>query len=221
MGETWVRLAWLTNTGNVMQHGFCPSYHGGSVRRHCCRHKLTGLLEQCMTNDPQACSLCQHENREGVRNASDFESRQEHPSFEVERSFNRALTSLFPFFNGCLEQATRCFYGNGRRSFWARSRQLASMNIVHSSFQRVFSIEMPCLSLESPALHCKRRENSTSSDTKVGSRSLQQKPGDAVAFSRIDIDASSLLFFWSVKKVETALLSEGEASDMSCQDVLV
>ena len=33
-------------------------------------------------------------------------------SLEVERSFNRALTSLFPFFNVCLEQATRGFYGN-------------------------------------------------------------------------------------------------------------
>ena len=35
-------------------------------------------LEQCVT-DPQACSLCQHEISEGVRNASVFKSRQEHP----------------------------------------------------------------------------------------------------------------------------------------------
>ena len=79
-------------------------------------------------------------------------------SLEVERSFNRALTSLFPFFNVCLEQATRGFYGNGWRSFWVRSRQRYWAIIVHSNFQRVFSIEVPCLSLESPSLHCKRKE---------------------------------------------------------------
>ena len=39
----------------------------------------------------------------------------------------------------------------------------------------------------------KKRENSTSSDTKVRSRSLQQKPGDAVAFSR---RAPEIVFTW-------------------------
>ena len=39
----------------------------------------------------------------------------------------------------------------------------------------------------------KKRENSTSSDTKVRSRSLQQKPGDAVAFSR---RAPKIVFTW-------------------------
>ena len=72
--------------------------------------------------------------------------------------------------------------------------------LVHSNFQRVFSIEVPCLSLESPSLHCKKRENSTSSDTKVRSRSLQQEAGDAVAFSKIDLDGSSLIFFDQSKK---------------------
>ena len=28
--------------------------------------------------------------------------------------------------------------------------------LVPSNFQRVFSIEVPCLSLESPSLHCKK-----------------------------------------------------------------
>ena len=48
--------------------------------------------------------------------------------------------------------------------------------LVHSNFQRVFSIEVPCLSLESPILHCKKgkfnfkRYQSSQSEFATGSR---------------------------------------------------
>ena len=93
---------------------------------------------------------------------------------------------------------------------------------------------MHCLSFESPGLHCKKRENSTSSDTKDRSRGLQQKPGDAVAFSKrapdsdrlnlnaIDLDGRRSFSLISQKvSLETALLSERQESDTRCQVVLV
>ena len=46
-------------------------------------------------------------------------------SLEVEPSFNRAITSLFPFFDVWLEQAAGGFHGNGRQSFSVRSRHCA------------------------------------------------------------------------------------------------
>ena len=60
--------------------------------------------------------------------------------------------------------------------------------LVHSSFQRVFSIEVSCLSVESPKFNFQLPK------CKVRSRSLQQEAGDAVAFSKIDLYGPSLIF---------------------------
>ena len=49
-----------------------------------------------------------------IRNASDFESRQEHP---LAGGWTFTVTSLVPFFDVWSEQATRGFHGNGWRSF--------------------------------------------------------------------------------------------------------
>ena len=67
-------------------------------------------------------------------------------------------------------------------------------------FSVSFLSKCPAYPWNHPACIVKKRENSTSSDTKVGSRSLQQKPGDAVAFSKIDSDGSSLLFLFLISQ---------------------
>ena len=77
-------------------------------------------LEQCMTIDPHACSLCQHEISEGVRNASDFESRQETRAPSRCKLHVRSIVlSLLCFLSSMFDYSRQlvAFYGNGRRSF--------------------------------------------------------------------------------------------------------
>ena len=78
-------------------------------------------------------------------------------SLEVKRSFNLAVTSLFPFFNVWLEQATRGFYGNGRRSFCMSSISLPRLDYW---FILIFSVSSlsKCLAFPSyhPCLHCEK-----------------------------------------------------------------
>ena len=71
-------------------------------------------------NDAWRSIPSRHENSEWVRRANDFESRQEH-LFTGGWTFNRTVTALFPFSDVWLEQATRSFYGDGRRTFSVRS----------------------------------------------------------------------------------------------------
>ena len=119
-----------------------------------CRRKLTGL-ERCMTIDPQACTKTVKGYGELTTVTSSLDKSTY--SLEVEHSFNRTVTALFPFSAVWLEQATRSFHGDGRRTFSVRSRRrcTAPGRSVHSTFQRFFSIEVLCLSLESPDLQCK------------------------------------------------------------------
>ena len=75
----------------------CPHCRGGSVRRRCWRHKLTGL-EQCMTMDHQAWSLRQHERAgEGYEMLATPRVSTRAHSLEVahERWINRAVILRF------------------------------------------------------------------------------------------------------------------------------
>ena len=83
-----------------------------------CRRKLTGL-ERCMTIDPQACTKTVKGYGELTTSSLD---KSTFP-LEVEHSFNRTVTALFPFSAVWLEQATRSFHGDGRRTFSVRSRR--------------------------------------------------------------------------------------------------
>ena len=94
-----MHLLWLTNIGNVTQHSFCPRCRGSSFRQRCCRYKLTGL-EQCMKID--IIKFAAYANMKTVKRyemlvTSSLEKST--LSLEVERSFNRAVTFLFPFFD--------------------------------------------------------------------------------------------------------------------------
>ena len=170
----------------VTEHSFCPHFRRGSVRvqRRCCRCKLVGL-ERCTAIDRQACSLRQQENSEGVRKASDFGSRQEHSLaggwvFVQSRSF---VFSVFfiPFFEVWSEQTTCSFHNDGRRSFSVRSRHRAwtICSFKFSAFL-LYWIALLILGITRLVLVKKAKFNFK----QVCSRRLQQKPGDAVAFSK-------------------------------------
>ena len=111
-------------------------------------------------DDRSSCSLCQHEIREGVRNASDFESPQEHPGpLAGGWTFVQSRCHFFVSFLQCLIRAGNSWLLRQ----WSTIMILSSISpprlhglFVHSNFQRVSSIEVPCLSLESPSLHCKK-----------------------------------------------------------------
>ena len=100
---------------------------------------------------------------------------------------------------------------------------------------------MLCLSLKTPGLHCNKKKKEKQ---KKGKIQLQAIPKFAVGVcnrnqamqwrSREELQRSSspechrswwtvglAPYLWSVKKVETALLSEGQASNKICQVVLV
>ena len=204
MGETWVRLVWLTNTGNVTQHSFCRR---GSVRRRCCRHKLTSL-EQCMTIDPHACSLCQHEISEGVRNASDLESRQEHP-LAAGWTFVQSGCHFFVSFLQCLIRAGNSWL---LRQWPTIILSSISPPCLDYLFILIFSVSSlsKCLAFpwNHPACIVKKgksnfkRYQSSQSEFATGSRRfsgvLENKSWRVVTH-----------FLWSVKKVETVMLSEG------------
>ena len=101
---------------------------------------------------------------------------------------------------------------------------------------------MLCLSLKTPGLHCKRKrekeekkkgkfnfkryqssQSEFATETRRCSGVLEKSSRDRLHLNAIDLDgpSDSLLIFDQSKKVETALLSEGQGSDTSCQVVLI
>ena len=66
------------------------------MRRRCCRRKLTGLeVERCMMIDPQAAPCTK--TVKGYEELTTSSLDKSTFSLEVERSFNRTVTALFPF----------------------------------------------------------------------------------------------------------------------------
>ena len=95
----WTILVKQIKSNNKSNQIINQINRGGSVRRRCWRHQLTGL-EQCMTMDRQACSQRQHETAgEGYEMLATPRVSTRGHSLEVahERWFNRAVTSLYPF----------------------------------------------------------------------------------------------------------------------------
>ena len=109
-------------------------------------------------------------------------------SLEVERSFNHVhsfvQSSLIPFFEVWSEQTTCSFHNDGQRSFSVRSRH-GAWTISSFKFSAFLLYWIALLILWITTLVLSKRRNSTSSNNnEVGSQRFQQKPGDAVAFSK-------------------------------------
>ena len=159
-----------------------------------------------MTIDPQACSLRQHENNEGVRNASNFDFRQEHP-LAGGRTFVHTGCHFFVSFLRCSTRA-----GNSWLSQQWSTIILSSISpprlddkfiliLSVSSLSKCFAYRwthQACI-VKKGKFNFKRYQSSQSefaTKTRRCSGVLEMSSRDCPYLNPIDLDGPSLLFFF-------------------------